>query len=264
VLEHPVIVPSELGPVGAIVHEPGPGIPRRGAVVLLQGGGPPCRAGINAFWTRVARGLAASGSVVFRYDFVSEGDSTAVGHDVPREMGWRRCVDLAILRQAAPWFLARANERYVSVVGDCHGSRVGLEFAAADTSVRGVFLISPYLSHREPHLRGVSDVDVPRTLDGRAWAGGPTLDDDDELIGGLRSCLERGPVCFLVGEDDEEAVRRSTQELDGIPRLLEIDVVHGPPLHPLVDPGQQDVARSWLLDRIAGAFAEWTGSATGP
>jgi dienelactone hydrolase len=251
--DHAVVVPTQHGPVGAVVSEPR--AEQQGALILLQGGGPPCRAGVNALFTRIARDLAGLGLAVLRFDFATEGDSTLVGRDAPREMGWRRSVDLGILRDVAPWFLSRAGERELLLAGVCHGARVALELAASDASAKGLFMVVPYLLNREPHVLEAADEGVPPALAGRTWSGGNTLDSDEALLEGLRSCLARGPVWILAGEGEDEAVRPFERALESAARPLELELFPGMALHPTGHPAQQAVVRERLVARVARAVS---------
>jgi len=73
VTDHAVLIPTSEGPVGGIVSEPR-GEPRAG-LVLLPGYGRPARSGINSFWSRIARDLAARGAAVLRVDYSREGET---------------------------------------------------------------------------------------------------------------------------------------------------------------------------------------------
>jgi dienelactone hydrolase len=257
--EHAVLIPTRAGPVGGIVSEPSG--PASGALVLLQGLGPPARAGVNALWARIARELAARGLLVLRFDFACEGESTLAGVEVDRGSGWRRSTDLAMLREVAPWFLERSGEGELLLAGVCHGARVALEFAASEATAAGLFLVVPYLWHREPHLRGAStesDLAAPETV----WAGGPTLDSDEEIVAGLRAARERGPVWVLVGEKEEEQVLPFLQRPGPGAGSLELQVEPGVELHPFGHPAQQERVRRAMVERIATAAAERARPAT--
>lgn len=256
--EHAVIIPTEIGPIGGIVSEPE--VEQRGALVLLPGVGPPCRAGVNGVWTHIARDLAALGLVVLRFDLACEGDSTLVGRDVPRERGWRRCTDLAMLREAVPWFLERAGESEVLLASSCHGARIALEFAADDPVAAGLFLAVPYLWHFEPNLRGLAEEDLPPGLDGRVWAKGPTLDSDAALVEGFRTSLAQGSVWVLAGDgDEEEQVLPFARQLERTGASFELEIAPGMPLHPFGHPEQQARVRRRLVDRVARALTEREG-----
>jgi hypothetical protein len=252
--EHAVIVPTSVGPAGGIVSEPSSG-PSRGALVILHGLGPSARAGVNAVWTKIARDLTELGLVVLRFDFACEGDSTLVGRDVERDIGWRRSTDLAMLREIVPWFLERCGERELLLVGSCHGGRVALEFAAHDTVVRDLFLVIPYLWLREPHLGRDPAPDEPPDLE-PVWANGPTLDSDEELLAGFRSVLARMPVWVLVGEGEEEYVLPFHRRLEQSRTTFELEQAPGMPLHPVGHPRQQETVRRRLVDRVSRALAE--------
>lgn len=251
--DHAVIVPTTFGPAGGIVTEPS--TTQRGALVLLQGLGPPARAGVNANWAVLARDLAELGLVVLRFDLAREGDSTTTAAHVDRRgEGWRRSTDLAMLREIAPWFLERAGERELLLVGSCHGGRVALEFAAADPVARGVFLIAPYLWSREPARRDDAGP-YPEPVE----AGGPTLNTEDQLVEGFRTCLAQGPVWIYVGEPELEQVEPFVRRLErGGGPSFELEVEPGMPLHPVGHPRQQSLVRRHLRERVARALAERT------
>jgi dienelactone hydrolase len=255
VSDHPVIIPTSRGGVSAIVSRP---VARqRGAFALLQGAGPPCRAGINAVWTRAARELAALGLAVIRFDFACEGDSTPIGQDVPRIRAWRRSIDLSIMREITPWFLERCGEEALSVAGSCHGARVALEFAATESVTNGAFLLVPYMRDREPHMRTLPEDEVPPLLDELEWATGPTLNSEGEITHGLRAALSRGPVWVLVGEDEAEEVRPFQRFLMDAERPLELEVLPGmAELHPVGTLSQQETALRRLVDRVRRSLAE--------
>jgi dienelactone hydrolase len=251
--EHAVLVPTSVGPAGGIVSEPDG--EQRGALVILQGLGSPARAGVNAIWTRVARDFVALGLVVLRFDFACEGDSTLAGTDVERDIGWRRSTDLAMLRDVAPWFLERAGERELLIVGSCHGGRVALEFAASDPVARGLFLVTPYLWHREPHLGRVPGEDEPPDLR-PVWANGPTLDSDEDLVEGFRASLARGPVWIVAGDGEVEQALPFARRLEESGPSFELESAPGMPLHPVGHPHQQVEVRRRLRERVTRALAE--------
>jgi dienelactone hydrolase len=249
VTDHAIVVPTQLGPVAGIVSEPSG--EQRGALIFVQGLGQPGRAGVNANWTRLARDLARLGLVVLRFDLCSEGESTPVGDDVEHGEGWRRSTDLAVLREVAPWFMRRVGETELLLAGSCHGGRVALEFAANESAVRGLFVITPYLWAREPATREETGPH-PEPV----WAGGPTLNREEELAGGFAACLSRGPVWVFVGGDEVEQVQPYARRLEraGGPSF-ELEVAPDMPIHPVGHPLQQELVHRHLLDRVTAALA---------
>ena len=268
--DHAAIVPTAFGPVGAVVSVPEG--EARSALMLLQGGGPPCRAGVNACWTRQARRLAAGGIAVLRFDFTAEGDSTMVGEDVPHEVGWRRNTDLAVLHETAAWFRERLGFTDLLLAGSCHGGRVALDFAAQDAGVKATFLIVPYLNNLPPNLRadkqamrqgslpraselfdrGSSDVRAQREHE---WGLEATLDDsplEENFVDACRAALGHGPVWMLVGEGDSQKpvqLKRRLRAEEG----LEVEVVPGMILHPVAFPEVQELVTGRLTERVAAA-----------
>lgn len=253
--EHAVIVPTSVGPAAGVVTEPAG--PQRGALVILQGLGVPCRAGVNANWTRLARKLTELGLVVLRFDFSCDGDSTLAGREVERDIGWKRSTDLGMLRDIAPWFLQRCGEPGLFLVGSCHGGRIALEYAASDPAALGLFLVTPYLWRREPLEDGDPDPDLVR-------ANGPTLDTDAQIVAGLRTVLSRAPVQVLVGEGEAGDVLPFSRRLERSGQTFELDIVPGVPIHPVGHPEQQERVWRWLPERLAAAVAEREPAGPGP
>lgn len=257
--EHAAIVPTSLGPVGAVVSEPEG--ERRGALILLQGGGPPCRAGIHGVFTRLARDLARRGIVVLRFDFAGEGDSLMTARAVPRRIGWKRDLDLTIARDATTWFWERIDGLPLFVAGTCLGARVGLELAVGDPRVGGTFLVVPYLSHIPPNRR--ERPLEPGELDGaEEWAGRApgSIEDDEALLEGFRALIERGPTCILIGDRDKEQDRLEVESLvrnlGEAAQGLDLEVVPGYALHPVIRPDVQEIVSRLLTERLMAAYGE--------
>ena len=266
------IVPTSEGPVGAILSEPD-GEPR-GALVLLQGGGAPCRAGVNAHWARFGRDLAERGIAVLRFDFAAEGESTLAGEEVPREVGWRRNTDLAILRELAPWFRERVGLEELLVAGSCHGARVALDLAAEDPAVRGAFLVVPYLWNTPPNLRsdkqamrqkslpraselfdsGSSDVAAQRSAVGEVEAALDESPLEECFVESCRAALAHGPVWILIGEGDSQKPVELKQQLGADGERLEVEVVPETIVHPVTHPEVQGLVTARLAKRLADAL----------
>jgi dienelactone hydrolase len=276
------IVPTSVGPVGAIVSEPDGAA--RAALVLLQGGGAPCRAGVNACWSRLARDLARRGIAVLRFDFAAEGDSTIVGEDVPRKVGWRRNTDLAILRELAPWFREKAGVSDLLVAGSCHGGRVGMDFAAEDPGVKGTFLLVPYLWNIPPHLRpdkqamrqkslpraselfdhGSSDIEAQRKAVGEVEAVGDDTPLEESFVESCRAALRHGPVWILIGEGDSQKPVELKQRLGADGTNLEVEVIPGMIVHPITHPEVQEIVTKRLQDRLENVLPGERAAAPSP
>jgi dienelactone hydrolase len=268
------IVPTAAGPVGAIVSEPA-GAPR-GALMLLQGGGDPCRAGVNACWARLARGLADRGIAVLRFDFTAEGDSTMAGEGIAREVGWRRNADLAIMHELAPWFLEGVGTSDLLVAGSCHGGRVAMDFAGEDPHVKGAFLMVPYLWNLPPNLRpekqavrqkslpraaelfdqGSSEVGSQRASGGEVEAITDESPLEESLVESCRAALRHGPVWILIGEGDSQKPVELKRRLGTAGEELAVEVVAGMIIHPITHPETQELVSGRLLkwvDETVGA-----------
>lgn len=257
--DHAVLIPSAHGPVSAIVSEPED--EAHATLILLPGGGPPARAGINSVWTRVARALAGGGVRVLRFDMAGEGDSVLVGRDVQRRFAWRRDTDLALLRDVAAWLRGRIGAPELLVAGSCYGARVALDWAAGDGDTRGAFVAVPYLWNRPPPSAQVPKrtrsqrlrdaLRLRRELE--AWElDSPPVD----VVEGVRVSLSRGPVWMLVGEKDRQDAHVVREQLGAAGAQLEIETVAGAMLHPVGSQhSQAEVARR-LTDRVLAAVRD--------
>lgn len=251
--DHPILIPTARGPVGAIVSEPDAG--PSAALVLLQGGGPPARCGVNAIWTRIARELAERGVLVLRFDFACEAESAMVGADVPRGPAWRSAVDLPVGREVIAWFRERAGIELL-LAGSCYGARMALELGAEDPRVEGVFVTAPYLA-------GVRQRGMARNGNGDGGAAAelpnPPQSEHDRLsavaVDSAREIVARGrPLWILIGEQDDQSALELESRLRGAATgLLEVEVAPGVALHPGTDPAAQELTRSRLVDRIVRA-----------
>lgn len=271
--DHAAIVPTSVGPVGAIVSEPDEAA--REGLILLQGGGAPCRAGVNAGWARFAREAAARGIAVLRFDFTDEGESTTAGEGISRQVGWKRNADLTIAQELAPWFRERVGVTGLFLAGSCHGGRIAMEFAAEDADVKGAFLVVPYLWNLPPVLlphkqatrqrslpraselfdQGSSDVRAQLAAREEVEAVTDTSPLEESVVQSCRRALESGPVWILIGEGDSQKPVELKERLGEDGERLEVEVVPGMTIHPDTFPEVQEVMTSKLMDRLLSAAA---------
>jgi exosortase A-associated hydrolase 1 len=120
----------------AILHE-GQGA-RNATGVLVVVGGPQYRVGSHRQFVLIARGLAARGVAVLRFDYRGMGDSCgtqrtfeSVDEDI------RSAVETFM--QQAPWL------RRVVILGLCDGASAAMTYAYADPRVHGLILINPWV-----------------------------------------------------------------------------------------------------------------------
>jgi hypothetical protein len=256
VTDRAVLLPTPIGPAAAIVSEPA-GAPRA-AVILLQGGGRPGRAGINAVWTRLARRLAESGLLVVRFDYVGEGDATMISKDVRPDLrvpglSHRGRVDLVVMRAVAAWLRERTGARDLLLAGDCEGGRLAIEFGGEDAGVVGAFLSVPYVR------RGFIELQHRRRPVGRVRRWLRRIDSatyHDKVLAALPAMLERGPVWILAGELDGDEALQVKRLLGSRGRGLEVELVPGIALHPVATPEVQEEVSRRLLARIMGAVEQ--------
>lgn len=255
--DHPLLIPTSKGPVGAIVSEPA-GEPEA-ALILFHGGGPPARCGVNAVWTRIARQIAALGVVVLRFDFAREAESTLVGQGSPTGPAWRSRIDLPVTREIASWFAERAGME-ILVAGSCYGARLGMEVAAEDPRIEATFLIAPYLAGiRRGKSKVTSRAEVPVALAVRheqAETGGDRL--GAVAVDAARAILSRGDrLWFLIGEQDPPHALQLREQIlacGGPPP--EVEVAPGLALHPGIEPVAQQAIANGILARVARELRE--------
>lgn len=246
--DHAVLIPSSVGPLGAIVSEPDG--PRRGALLLLQGDGRPGRSGVNAVWTRFARRLARHGVLVLRFDYVGEGDGTMIPKDAIPGFGHKGEVDFVLLREVVAWLRARTSIADLLVFGDSLGGRLALELGRADPGVVGAFVCFPYVKNDTmPSDARRKEVGSARLVFGRSDAG----DFHQNIVEAIPAILERGPVWILRGEKDSDEPDRLKHVLGRRGRALEIEVVPGMAVHPVSASEVQDEVTRRLARRVLRA-----------
>lgn len=241
--DHAVLISTSVGPTAGIVSEPEG--PPRAALVLLQGDGGPARAGVNAFWTRMARGLAEMGIVVLRVDYASHGDGSMIQRDHAPQPGDKEDVDATLLGEATAWFSERVGDVDLFVAGDCRGGRLAIELTPFDLDIAGLLLIVPYVRNqfvavekREERTGRLDDVDILHRA----------------LLDGLRDTLRRGFVWVLMGAKDGDDALRLRHALGPAGEALELEVVDGVNVHPATQPEIQRLVAERLTMRVLRAL----------
>lgn len=250
--DYPVLIPTEAGPLGAMVHVP-EGEPR-GAVIILQGDGPPCRAGINAHWTRLARDFADTGMLALRFDYIRTGESFPVAHDEWHGHIWKAELNLAMLREVITWFRSQTGLRKVVLVASCYGGRLGVELASSDEDVNSTFFVSPYLA-TDPSIAPKAPADGQSRSTPVPAAGGLPGDARkgeilDETFERFSAMLTHGSCSILIGEEEFERVAEIEPRLGPEASRLKIEVVSGKRLDPIRTPEIQALVSDWLLSRV--------------
>jgi hypothetical protein len=128
--QHPVLVETAAGVIGAIVTEPA--CPARAAAVLLEGW-EGSRAGNDQIWVKVAAGLAELGVVSLRHDYAGIGESMLA----PLELR------ATSTRELVHWFRRYTADLDLLVVATCYGVVPALETATDLGGARAVALITP-------------------------------------------------------------------------------------------------------------------------
>jgi len=89
-------------------------------------------------YVKMARELAASGHLAFRFDFSGIGDSASRGDGLnPVE------VHQADVSEALDWLTASCDIHEVVLIGLCSGADIALKFGHSDKRVRGLVLLDP-------------------------------------------------------------------------------------------------------------------------
>ena len=234
--DHPLLIPTSEGPVGAVVSAPD--CPAVAAMILLAGYGRPARSGVNGFWTRLARTLAERGALVLRPDYSREGETLPIGEGGSGQI-WKRDLDLSLLRQVAPWFRQRAPSVPLLLAGSCSGGRLALECAAdMPEAVAGTFLVVPYLR----------ELAQPGREDRASQAESDPV--DPSVVECCRRLLPGARSRVLVGENDDVDVALLQHRLGSLADRLEVEVVPGAALHLLDTPQLQAV--------VADSLVAWT------
>lgn len=247
--DHPVIVPTSLGPVGGIVTEPAGAV--RAAMLLLQGGSRGGRAGINAVWTDIARRLAELGVVVLRVDYAGDGESYMVGRD-RGGVRWKVETDSQLVLESAAWFRERVDARELFVAGSCYGGRLAIAVAAAESGTTQLFLVVPYLRSEEERLTWRDR--LTRVKRGESPGPGDGARVEPEVLRTFAGLADRASTWILLGDKDPPEAFQVQQHQRPGSASIEIDVVPSMALYPVHYPDVQAEVRSRLIARVEQAL----------
>ena len=244
--EHPVLIPTSMGPVEGVVTEPDD--VRRATLMFMQGRGRSGRYGVNAVWTRTARELSDLGFTVLRADYPRARDGTeGATRGAMADARERLERDVALRHEVADWFTQAAGNPDLLLAGSCYGARVAIHLAARNRAVSKASLIAPYV---------VMPPGRWQRLRQRVARGERAIRIDPSAAADLGQVVERMPVAIVFGEHDEfdaAALRRAVgAEADG----FDLDVLPGLALHPVHSPEVQEAVRTWTVRWAAGALAE--------
>jgi uncharacterized protein len=142
-----------------ILSRPLPQRPIRRPAVVILNTGIAHRVGHHRMYVTMARELAASGHLAFRFDFSGIGDSASRGDGLsPFE------AHQADVSDALDWLTASCNVSEVILIGLCSGADVALKYGHSDNRVTALALLDPtipptarfyahYISRRLTQLR---------------------------------------------------------------------------------------------------------------
>jgi len=184
---------------------------RRGVVVVV--GGPQYRIGSHRQFVHLARGLAAEGNVVLRFDCRGMGDSdgTYLGFEHVHD-------DIAAAVDALKETAPEVTE--VVLWGLCDAASAILFYAARDPRIGGVVLLNPWVRTVAGEARAyLRHYYVCRLLDREFWA--------KVGRGELNPVAAVRPIASLVrrsiaggGADVAETPETKVEAGNGLPRLL--------------------------------------------
>ena len=128
--DHPVLIPTSVGPFGGMITDPGDA---KAAAILVAGQGGR-RFGVNQLWTSIAWDLADRGVLVLRLDYPGgQGDSSLANKDGSPKP----------LREILTWFRQRIDGRGIVLLGSCYGARLSAIIGSIEDDIIGVGLITP-------------------------------------------------------------------------------------------------------------------------
>ena len=110
---------------------------RRPAVVILSTG-VAHRIGHHRMYVTMARELAASGHLAFRFDLSGIGDSANRGNGLTPDEAHQ-----ADVSEALDWLTASCDVREVVLIGLCSGADIALNYGHSDKRVLGLVLLDP-------------------------------------------------------------------------------------------------------------------------
>lgn len=243
--DHPVLIPTSIGPIGGMVSDLGG--ERKGAAMLIAGVGGR-RFGVNAMWTSLARDLAQRGFVVLRVDYPGgQGDSSMATKDGT----------LRPFREVVSWFEERTPGLGLQLIGACYGARLAVSVGAMDERVQGVGFITPTFVQwkRRSKDEGESLASKVRRKARKQLGRVAPLSLEPRLVEAVAHATRRMRVWAVVGEKDHRSrtdLSRLTAQLDREGReALAIDEIPGLILHtqPTLD-GQRttrDRVAAWVM-----------------
>jgi dienelactone hydrolase len=239
--DHPVIIPTSIGPIGGMVSEP-QGERRAAAVVLCGVNGR--RFGINQVWTHIGWDLAARGYVTLRADYPGgSGDSSLSGST--KEIG--------PFGEVTSWFRQQVGEDLdLLLIGSCWGARLAAVVGSRLDGLLGVGLIVPAFRLR----RGAEPfADRVRRKVAKKLGKNSTLPVDRRLVDAVAGALDRTAVWALVGERDHKPrseMATLQAELEGQGRTgLVVEQIPGLLLHGQPSLEAQRVTRTRVAEWAA-------------
>ncbi len=218
--DHPVLIPTSIGPIGGVVSEPES--ERRGAAILLSGGNGR-RFGVNQVWTDIGWDFAEMGYVTLRADYPGGYGDSIMSH--PEKSA-------APFGEVTMWFRERVGDLGLLLVGSCFGGRLGAVIGSRVDNVLGIGLIVPMF---RPRRQNEPLADKVRRRVARQLGRNSTLPVQAKLVEVMAQAIDRTEVWALVGERDHRPRSELASLRDALQREwgtdLHVDEVPGLLLH---------------------------------
>jgi dienelactone hydrolase len=202
--DHPIFIPTSIGPIGGMVSEPEG--ERRFAAILLSGGNGR-RFGVNQVWSNIGWDLAAMGCVTLRADYPG-----GFGDSIMSETQKRA----APFGEVATWFRRESGDLELLLIGACFGGRLAAVIGSRMDGIRGVGLIVPMF---RPRKGNEPMMDKVRRRVSKQLGRQSTLPVEPRLVEVMAQAIERTTVWSLVGERDH----RSRSEITTLRAALRKD-----------------------------------------
>jgi uncharacterized protein len=121
-----------------ILSRPPSELPIRGPAVVILNTGIAHRVGHHRMYVKMARDLAASGHLAFRFDLSGIGDSASRGDGLSQLEAHK-----ADVSEALDWLMASCDVNGAVLIGLCSGADIALNYGHSDKRVVGLVLLDP-------------------------------------------------------------------------------------------------------------------------
>jgi alpha/beta superfamily hydrolase len=217
VSEHPVLVRTSAGPIGAMISEPPHDavgslfmLPGAGSIVAT---GTPGRAGPTGSTAKLMRQISELGIVTLRFDYpgVNESHMAERGDDTG---------DLTVPGELISWFHGETSGLPSLIGGICYGAQLAARLAAEVEPLTALAMFTPELYVVRSTADAVGMGSKGATAAGRA-------DVDPRVISALTEILPRARVLAVGGDRERPGLTQLKADLGSQADRLEVDLMNG-------------------------------------